>query len=86
MSDEKKSFISVKVGPKAEKGKVAIWEVNPAHPQGDVEGTGEIFISEGADNDKIFKVGNTLLVEEKIRAGALVQVADAKADAPAPKP
>lgn len=84
MADEKKSHITVKVGPKAEKGKVAIWEVNPAHPHEDFEAAGEIFISEGPDNEKTFKVGSTPLVDEKIRAGALVQVTEDKA--PAPKP
>lgn len=71
--EQNPEIVLVKAGPKLEPGKVAVWERHPDHPHADHEEYGEIFIPDGADNNPV-PVALTSLVEEKIRAGLLVQV------------
>lgn len=72
MADEKKiEQVLVVAGDAAEKGKVALWERHPAHPHAEYETEGEVWVK-----DTPVMVGRTKGVNERLRAGVLVEVKD----------
>ncbi len=71
MADE---YITVMAGPKLAPGKVALWEVDPDHPENE-EGVHEVFIAAppaGKDAES-HRVGMTAEVGKRLAAGTLVQ-------------
>lgn len=66
----------IKVKATNSEGKVALWDRDDRHPNGEVFVTG---------NGEAVKVANTVAVRDAIRRGALVEVQPEKADAPKPE-
>jgi hypothetical protein len=82
MADE---TVMVVAGPKAEPGRVVLWERDAMHP--DQSGPHEVYVTAPAEGEDAVpvKVGRTPAVEGKLRTGELVEAAKAAAPKASPK-
>lgn len=68
------THITVQPGPNLQPGEVALWEVDSAHPEGEVM----ISAPHKGEETKSFEVGRTTAVNARLGDGRLVEVSKPK--------